>query len=249
MTQRAREFWVYRTASRRRSMPARASGPSLDAFPAPAVPRLRRGAALLPLVGALVLACAGCAQTPGAAGQLTPNERFAEARDLSLRAQKAQKAGKTDQAIDLYRRALDLQPNMRGVWNNLGNLLIEKQAYLDAVEALKREADLSPDDPRPYSNLGLAYYRAGWAEESLRYHQLALERDPYCADSLRGVAQAAQRINRADDKIAEILRRGLMVERDPQWRSVFETERLRVEGQMREQKASNRSRPQGAGNP
>lgn len=246
MTQRERKFWVFPPVLRRRSAPARAPRPPLVALGAALGPFPRWSCACTPLVCALALAFAGCSNVPLGAGP-TANERFAEARELSLRAQKAQRAGKTDQAIDLYRRALDLQPNMRGVWNNLGNLLIEKQAYLDAVEALKREADLSPDDPRPYSNLGLAYYRAGWAEESLRYHELALERDPYCSDSLRGVALAAQRINRADDKTAEILRRGLMVESDPQWRAVFETERLRVEGQMREQKANSRTKPPAPG--
>lgn len=199
----------------------------------------RRLGALLAL--AFVAGAAGCkASRVGGGPDPTPNTRMADAHQLSLRAQKAQTEGRADEAIELYRRALDLQPNMRGLWNNLGALLIERQAYLDAVEALKREAELSPDDPRPYANIGLAYKEAGFADSMLRYHLMALERDPNWIDSLRGVAQAARRLNKADEKIEETLKRGLMLERDPVWRSVFETERLRVEGQIKEQRENTR---------
>jgi tetratricopeptide (TPR) repeat protein len=176
----------------------------------------------------------------------TPNERTAEAFKLSLRGQEAQKAGKADQAIDLYRRALELQPNMRGTWNNLGVLLMKKHAYLDAISALKHEADLSPDDPRPCTNIGVAYLEAGYAEESLRYHLMALDRDPNWVEAIRGVALASRRLNKADEKIAEILKRGLLLEQDPAWRSVLETERMRVEAMLKEQQENSRSRNNGS---
>jgi hypothetical protein len=84
---------------------------------------------------------------------------------------------------------------------------------------------------------------AGFAEKSLTYHQMALDRDANWLDALRGVALASKRLNKADDRILDTLKRGLMLERDPAWRTVFETERLRVEGQIREQQDPSRSPP------
>lgn len=190
-----------------------------------------------------LVALAGCnAQADLNNPETAASNRGAEAYRLSIEAQQAQRAGRPVDAIALYQRAAELQPNMPGVWNNLGGLLMERQLYLDAVTAFKREADISPDDPRPYENLGLAYYEAQHAEESIKFYELALERDPNRVESLRGLARVSRARSTATPKIADHLRRALLLETDPTWRKFFENERIRVENQLREERESGRQK-------
>jgi len=171
----------------------------------------------------------------------SPNARTKEAYELSLKAQEAQKDGRTDEAIDLYQRSVSLQPNLRGVWNNLGVLLMSKNRLLDASEAFKREADLSPEDPRPLENLGLVYYSIGYSKEAMDYYFRSLDRDPNWVPALRGIALSSRRLVQADQRTADVLKRALLVETDLEWRKVFEQERLRVENQLREQLDAERT--------
>jgi len=195
------------------------------------------------LAASTLLALSGCnAQADLNNPESVNTNRNAEAYRLSIEAQQAQRAGRNTDAITLYQRAAELQPNMPGVWNNLGVLLMERQLYLDAVTAFKREADISPEDPRPYENLGLAYSEAQHAEESIKYYELALERDPNRVESLRGLARVSRARAAADPKIADHLRRALLLETDPTWRKFFENERIRVESQLREEKESGRQK-------
>lgn len=171
----------------------------------------------------------------------SPNARMKEAYDLSLKAQEAQKQGKTAEAIEYYQRSVALQPNLRGAWNNLGVLLMEQRMYLNAAEAFKRESDLAPEDPRPLENLGLVYFNAGFADQAMTQYFRALERDPNWIPALRGIALSSRRLVQADQRIADVLRRALMLETDPEWRKIFEQERLRVENQLREQSDMERN--------
>jgi len=179
------------------------------------------------LTAIALLAIAGCTIPTSSAEQGT--SRLKEAIKLSEQADAARKAGKTDEAIDLYKQAIGLDKDLYGAWNNLGTMLMEKGQYLPASDALKTAAGLAPGDPRPLENLGLVYHRAGWDAEALRYFRQALERDPTRVESLRGMAVCAQRLNAADDDLLDDLRRALLVETDPQWRSMISREKFRVE--------------------
>lgn len=188
------------------------------------------------LIAAALLAAslaAGCQQgglkgepsTPG----LSEDARLREAGELAFRAKTAADKGKTDEAIDLNRRAIDLNPSHVGAWNNLGALLMARQNYREAMQAFERAADLLPKDPRPYENLALCWYDMGYDDNALTYYRKSLERDPFWIPSLRGNVACLQRLNRADEPATEQIRRGLMVETDPEWRAVFERARLRID--------------------
>ena len=132
----------------------------------------------------------------------------------------------------LYQDAVTTYPDLAAAWNNLGVLLMERQDYMAASEALKRAARLSPADPAPLENLGLVYQRAGWSEEALRYYAAALSRDPYHVGALRGAAKAARLLNKADAEALERVRTALMLEKDAGWRMFFERERVRIQSRM-----------------
>lgn len=185
------------------------------------------------LCGAVLAGAVGCGAPKAGAGEAAPtDQRVRDAARLAARAEKALAKGEYAEAETLSRRALDLNSELPGVWNNLGVSLMEQERYMDAAQALKRAADLAPADPTPCENLGLVYYRAGFDEDALRWYSESLSRDPNWLPSIRGAVACATRLNRADDATRERIRRGLMLETEPQWREIFERQRLRVETQL-----------------
>ncbi len=206
--------------------------------------RPNRAAALLALcLLPLATALPGCrsSSTPSQPDPGQTDARFREARELLDQAEAARKAGKNAQAADLYRRSLGLDGNSSAAWNNLGTLLIEQGDYMGAASALRSAATLAPpDDPRPLENLGLAYFRAGYDDEALRHYMESLQRDPNYSKSIRGVATCSSRLNSASDEILAVLNRGMMTERDPQWRQTITREKIRVEQQLKTEKEAAR---------
>jgi len=158
--------------------------------------------------------------------------RLSEARRLAGQAQQEQKAGHTDKAITLYQKSLEQSRDLFFVWNNLGLLLMEKENYSDAAEMFKSAADLAPEDPRPFYNIGLIYQRAVYDEKALEYFLKSLDRDPKYLPALRGAIVSTKRLDYADEPGLTRVRTALLIETDPQWRKIFQTEQLRIEGTM-----------------
>ena len=92
--------------------------------------------------------------------------------------------GRSQEGVALMRRAIALRPGRPGMWNNLGNVLLEMslpeeavQAYESAVVSASVDGKDSPEAAEALNNLGIAHRRQGrlgQAESSLRR---ALEAD------------------------------------------------------------------------
>ena len=186
---------------------------------------------LLVLAASLLAACASHAPTP--AERTTRPRDPRQALQIASRAQAAAEDGRTDDAIRLYNEALLHDDSLAFAWNNLGLELMERQAYQDAVLSFTRAADLTPSDPRPMTNAGIAFHRAGFDREALRHFEYALERDPNWLEALRGAGRAARRLYLSDDRALERVRHALLIEPDDRWRSFFERERIRIEQAQR----------------
>jgi len=176
----------------------------------------------------------GCSSTPSRAR--TPTHappRSGEADAKILQADAASAKGDSDAAVALYREAIVLDRDRYVAWNNLGVELMKRGDYLDAVAALKVAADLSPRDPRPVANIGLAYQEMGWANDALAYYEQALVRDQTFLDALRGYALAEEMLGRGSLESLEQIKRALMIEKDEKWRTFFERRKFRVEALLR----------------
>lgn len=205
-----------------------------------------RRPALIPLV---VAALAAFAALPGCGKQqksvvITDDSpaRRAEAYRLAADAQRAVQRGDTAKGIALYQQALESSRDLFFVWNNLGLLYMDRQDYADAAEMFKQASELAPADPRPDYNIGLIYQRVVYDEQAIEYFKRSLARSNRFVPALRGYALSAKRLDRADDETLEKIRTALMVENDPQWRRIFETEVLRIEGSMAAARASRAPR-------
>ncbi len=182
-------------------------------------------------------ACGGPARQESTALRDFNQERAASldrAMALADQAQSAQREGKNAEAIVLYEQSIAARADIASVWHNYGVVLMLENDYVRAADAFRTAADLAPTDPRAYENLGLIYLERGFHEDALRYYGMALARDGNYLPALRGAVASAKALLRSDEQIAEWIRRGLLQESDPRWLEIFQSQRIRVEGELRD---------------
>lgn len=187
-------------------------------------------------LGVVCVLQAGCNQQPKVAerpGMLSPDDRMKRAEDLAGQADAARLAGRSEQAIALYRESIEYSADYPDVWNNLGLLLLERNELDKALSAFTMAADLDPVDPRPRTNIGITNMRAGWAEYAINDFRKALEITPSYLPALRGAIRAADLLARAEYEDLERVRRALLAERDEQWRAYFERQKYVIESRLR----------------
>ncbi|MFZ2148869.1 MAG: tetratricopeptide repeat protein, partial [Sedimentisphaerales bacterium] len=89
------------------------------------------------------------------------------------------KAGDTDNAIQEYKNALELNPNNAEAHLKLGFLFYNvKQMHKDGMEHYYKALQLNPDDPRIHHDLGMALLHQGKFDEAVKYLSEALRRMP-----------------------------------------------------------------------
>lgn len=183
--------------------------------------------------GALMALC-GC-RGPASGTVAVPDPGPAqrqEAYKLVVQAEAAWKTGKTDRAIELYEKSLELSRDFMVVPNNLGELYRQKGDRLRAVMYFQDAADLDPTDPRPCYNIACIYHEAENPAKALDYFKQSLARHQQYLPSLRGMAQVGRRLVIADDDILSMMNLALLIEKDPAWRKIFQEEKYRIEGAL-----------------
>ena len=71
-----------------------------------------------------------------------------------------------DEAILLYRRALEMDPGLSIAWNGLSMALAKQGALEEAVEAAEKLVELEPDDPLSHTNLSRILMQKGMIPEA-----------------------------------------------------------------------------------
>ena len=79
--------------------------------------------------------------------------------DLKRRAEQAHQAGKTEEQVSLYRKAVTLRPAWGEGWWYLGTGLYELRRYSEAITAFQRLSRVDTKDGRPYALMGLCEFQ------------------------------------------------------------------------------------------
>jgi tetratricopeptide (TPR) repeat protein len=118
-------------------------------------------------------------------------QRFApEARRTWFeRGVRAEEAGHLDEAVDAYRRALEIGELESETLFNLGNALYAQGELAEAVECLRGATRLDPDYAEAWNNLGNALAECGRLEEALSAFRRALLCEPEYADAHYNLAE------------------------------------------------------------
>ncbi len=175
---------------------------------------------------------AGCQLRPGESDLSPQQAQLRDAVDLAQQAQTAEKAGRTDEAVDLYRRSAAAYSSFPASWNNLGALLMEKGLHMEAIEAFRTAAEVSPTDPRPYTNIGLLWQKLGYLDDAAEAYSQALRRDPNYLPALRESVLIDTRRDKVSEASAERVRRALLLETDPAWKADLARRKTLIEQRL-----------------
>jgi Flp pilus assembly protein TadD len=91
---------------------------------------------------------------------------------------KTEAEGKTDEAIEHYRKAINSAPDFAMAHNNLGTLLIGKSQFPDAQKELEQSIRLAPGDPKPCFNLANLMLLTGKLDDAEKYLQDGFRKQP-----------------------------------------------------------------------
>jgi len=69
--------------------------------------------------------------------------------------------GKTEEALEHFRKAIELKPDYSFAYNNRGNMYAEMGRYEEAVRDYDQAVKLTPDDATAYNNRGTIYSDTG----------------------------------------------------------------------------------------
>jgi tetratricopeptide (TPR) repeat protein len=103
----------------------------------------------------------------------------------------AEAAGKWDDAIAVYRRALDVDARRVDLWVRLADVEARRANSAGVIDALQHASRLAPRDARMYERLSQAYAVAGQPRAGLEAIQAAVELEPNSVDYLRARATLA----------------------------------------------------------
>lgn len=183
--------------------------------------------------GLLVSTVVGCASkpefVPPAQPRMTLTQQVNTAKELAAKAQAAESEKRVDDAIKLYRQAIETYRDFPAAWHNMALLQLEKGETLPAVESFKAAGDLDLRDPRPVFNIGAIYEQQGWSKEAQRYYTDALARDANYLEALRRSVYLDMVESTYTPATLDRTRRALLSERDAKWRAFFERSQVRLE--------------------
>jgi tetratricopeptide (TPR) repeat protein len=111
------------------------------------------------------------------AGAATPPPDM-KADDLNETARAAMGNGDFTQAVQLLKRAVDVDPKNKYAWNNLGLAYLSLRQGDNAVAAFKKALDVNPYDEFAYNNLGRAYWQDRKYDQAVEAFHKQLENNP-----------------------------------------------------------------------
>ena len=122
-------------------------------------------------------------------------ERARAAYELYLEASQLDEDPATlDQAVELYRRALELDPWLAIAYTNLGNIAFRRQSNDEAETFYKKALEIDARQPEAKYNLGYLMLERGEPERSVEYFRGAIEADPDFADAHFNLAMAYEQM-------------------------------------------------------
>lgn len=136
---------------------------------------MRHSHLLRALLGAAILAMAGCTTTMATAIKALDNEP--DLITINREAQLAYESGEDAKAEVLYRSLVRRMPNDSETWLRLGNLYARSNHADEAANAYQKALIANSGDPRAWHNLGVVRLRQAWAS-MLQAHTNLDPRDP-----------------------------------------------------------------------
>ncbi len=151
-------------------------------------PSVRRAKAVLLIVTAAALITATSRRNESYATETTAwadvlAKRPRNARALNNLGAELARQGQTGEALPLFERALELNPNYPEAHNNLGGVYYNLGRMADATQQFSEAVRLKPDYEEAHLNLGLALHNRGRLDEAMAQYRQALQLNPGDAEA------------------------------------------------------------------
>jgi tetratricopeptide (TPR) repeat protein len=131
----------------------------------------------------LIMATPARAQSAGERGQASVFE------DIAHQAEVARDAKRLDEALTLYKRALELKPGWEDGWGNAGSIAYNLESYSECASDFRRLTVLKPDLVPAWTLKGLCEYQLRDYEAALKslteVQRLEFKEDPELARAAR----------------------------------------------------------------
>ncbi len=118
-------------------------------------------------------------------------------------------------SVQKYRELLLLAPNFALAHRNLGMALLATGEAEEGLAALKRGAELDPDEPSVHHNLGNLYLATGRLDDAHAAFTRAHDLDPGDPDNLAALATTQLNLGQSDDALRSFTRALELRPRDP----------------------------------
>ncbi|HVS71816.1 MAG TPA: tetratricopeptide repeat protein, partial [Phycisphaerae bacterium] len=109
------------------------------------------------------------------------------------------RAGRGEEAVGWFKKALAIQETYPDAYTNLGLALMELGRAVEALGAFERAVQLRPEHSAGYSNLGDALAKLGRVVEAKRAYERALALNPRSAAALNNLANFCSQEGRVEE--------------------------------------------------
>jgi tetratricopeptide (TPR) repeat protein len=109
-----------------------------------------------------------------------------------------EREGLPDEAAEMYRKAVKLDPGSASAQYNLGSSLARSGKFAEAESHLRKSLKISPNT-QTYTGLGIVLWQLGRADEAITNLQAAIKADPKNATAQQKLAEIQQSSRRADE--------------------------------------------------
>ena len=117
------------------------------------------------------------------------------------RAVSLHQAGKLEQASQIYREIIAVDPRNADAHHSFGFIMHELGDDKTAIDLINRAIELNPDDAKAYYNLGNALQDQDRLEESIQAYRQAIEIRPAYAEAFNNLGKALQQQDKLEESI------------------------------------------------
>ncbi len=125
----------------------------------------------------------------------------AEAKRLNNAGVMSYHNGQYEQALELFKKAVEIDGSFTEAHNNLGLTYTEMNQEDKATESFKKAIELNPDLGATYNNLGYVFYRTGSYAEAIEMYNEAIGRSRDNSSAWTNLGNAYYKLDRTDEAL------------------------------------------------
>jgi tetratricopeptide (TPR) repeat protein len=134
-----------------------------------------------------------------------------DARAAFVAGNALRRAGRNDEAVVAYQRAVELAPNYVEAWNNLGNACLDLGRIEQALAAHRQATSVGPGYAPGWSNLARSYRASNQFDLAIEAAERAIANDPSFVQGLVNLSASLSDVGRPYEAI-EAARKALAIQ-------------------------------------